>query len=156
MIDFLRADQERENEPDFYEIPRFQAVPKLSEKIIYEDVRQMIKARHKNVFLNTLYRFLDERKLNEVDVYRRALMDRRYFSKIRSGTIPKKNSVICLGLAMKLSEEEMDELLKSAGYAFSDARRSDVIVQWCIAHRIYNLMEVNNILYENKASLLKE
>lgn len=156
MIDFLRADQERENEPDFYEIPRFHAVPKPSEKIIYDDVRQMIKARHKNVFLNTLYRFLDERKLNEVDVYRRALMDRRYFSKIRSGTIPKKSGVICLGLAMKLCKEEMDELLKSAGYAFSDARRSDVIVEWCIAHRIYNLMEVNNILYENKASLLKE
>ena len=162
MIEFLIADKNRTEEKDGYEIPSFalrKEKPETADSQIIPlsslSLEETLRRCHSNLFLKTLYRLLDERKLDEVRVYKSALISRQYYSKIRSGNIPKKNSILAIGLTMKLSRTEMDELLKSAGYAFSDTRRTDVIVLWCMAHGIYDVMKVNEILYDHNANTLR-
>lgn len=162
MIHFLIADKNRTEEKDGYEIPSF-ALRKEKPETDDTQTRSLkslsldetLRRYHNNLFLKTLYRLLDERKLDEVRVYKSAMISRQYYSKIRNGNIPKKNSILAIGLTMKLNRDEMDELLGSAGYAFTDTRRTDVIVLWCMEHGIYDVIQVNEILFEHNANTLR-
>lgn len=158
MIDFLKPDQPNTEEKDGYEIPSFALAKKPDPHIKDSTVVPLetwIRTRHRNRFIETLYRFLKERNLDDVKVYKAAMISRQYYSKIRSGNIPKKNSILAIGLSMKLNRAQMDELLASAGYALCDTRRTDVIVSWCIEQKKYDLIEVNEILYSHGANLLR-
>ena len=58
-------------------------------------------------------------------------------------------TVMALGLALELSLEEYEGFLASAGYAFMPSSRFDVIIKYCIMNGIYNLVEVDMILYSH-------
>ena len=83
-------------------------------------------------------------------IYKKAGIDRKYFSKIRSkrNYVPKKNTVIALGLALNLEIEDMENLLCSAGYALMPSGKLDIIIRYCIEHEIYNVRKVNDLLYK--------
>lgn len=111
----------------------------------------ILQSEKKLNFQNTLQHLIAERNLENATVYTKALIDRKFFSKIISNKdyIPKKMTVMALGLALELSLEEYEGFLASAGYAFMPSSRFDVIIKYCIMNGIYNLVEVDMILYSH-------
>ncbi len=107
-----------------------------------------------NKFQKLLFNYIDNRELKDSDVYNKVHMDRRLFSKIRSDVNyhPSKETVILLGLALELSELEIEELLNSAAYSLPKNNVYDLIIRFCFIEGIYDLIEVNSLLdsYECK------
>lgn len=101
-------------------------------------------------FSTTLLALIDKKGLADVDVYKQAHMSRQLFSRIRSDANyrPAKKTVLALCIALKLSLEEMSDLLARAGFALSRASKRDVIVEYFALHSNYNLFEINEALYE--------
>ena len=88
------------------------------------------------------------KKLDEIEVYKNADVDRKLFSKIRTQPDyhPNKNTLLKLCLAMNMNTEEAEELLNTAGYSLSRSIRSDLILRYCFAHNVFDVITVNQIL----------
>ena len=100
-------------------------------------------------FSDTLLRLIDAKGLDDVSVYKRANLDRKLFSKIKSAKDyhPSKRTVIALAIALELSQSEADDLMMRAGYAFSPSQLSDVIISFFIARKDYDIYRINEVLY---------
>lgn len=101
-----------------------------------------------NLFSDYLFTLIKRKNLSEVDVYKRAHLDRRIFSKIRNERtyMPAKKTVLAIAFAMKLDFKETNTLLARAGYFLSDARKEDVIAAYFIDNQIYDLFLINEVL----------
>ena len=101
-----------------------------------------------NKFQAMLFDLIDKRDLKDSDVYNKVHIDRRLFSKIRSDRDyhPSKETVILLGLALELNEDEFIDLLNSASYSLPKNNVYDLIIRFCFIEGIYELSEVNNLL----------
>jgi O-acetyl-ADP-ribose deacetylase (regulator of RNase III) len=106
-------------------------------------------------FTATLFRMIDQRGLTDPQVYNAGNISRQVFANIRrEGYNPKKRTVLALCIALRLSVPEARELLASAGYAFSNAQLTDVIIKYCLESGVYDIMEVNELLYEKDQECL--
>jgi|GEM_PF-402162 len=111
-------------------------------------IDEFIRQRQQPKFSMLLLSLIDRRGEKDSDVYHRAQLDRRVFSKIRSDKDyhPSRDTVVALALALKLKRSDADELLESAGYALSRSRMSDLTIAFCIEREIFDVNDVNSLL----------
>ena len=107
-------------------------------------------------FNTTLLKLIDARGKTDVEVYKRANIHRKLFSKIRTGKgyTPGKRTILALAIALELNLQETDDLLKRAGYTLSHSRIFDVIVEFFIINKKYDIFEINEVLFKYDQPLL--
>lgn len=107
-------------------------------------------------FSQMLLKLIDNKGLTDPDVYKKANIDRRHFSKIRNNPSykPSKNTALALCVALELNLDQTSDLLKRAGLALSPSNRFDMIVQYFIQNGNYDIFELNSILFYFEESTL--
>jgi O-acetyl-ADP-ribose deacetylase (regulator of RNase III) len=107
-------------------------------------------------FNKTLFRLIDQKGMTDAEVYKKANLDRRVFSKIRKGQgyMPGKRTILALAIALELNLDETEALLSRAGYTLSGSLISDVIVQYFIVKKKYDIYKINEVLFQYDQPLL--
>ncbi len=111
--------------------------------------------RKQETFAELLQRFIQERGLTDVETYKRALLTKQAFSRLRDPKHhPKKPTVLALIIALELDMREAKELLEVAGYTFMPNDLQDVIVNFFVEKGYYDIYYINEVLYERGVKLL--
>ncbi len=107
-------------------------------------------------FSQSLFKHIDNKGLTNAEVYKKAGIDRKLFSKIQCNPDykPNKKTAIALALALELNLDETKDLIARAGYAFSPSSVFDLIIQFFIENGIYDIYAVNEALYEHNEPVL--
>lgn len=107
-------------------------------------------------FSEELLSIIEKRNLKASDVYRKANIDRKHFSKIKNNPDykPSKVTAIAFALAFELDLDETDDFIGKAGYKLTHSSRFDIIIEYCIENKIYDVLEVNDILYDFGENLI--
>ena len=115
----------------------------------YADIDAYLSSRLDEGFTDMLLRKIDASGMTDAQCYKRANIDRKLFSKIRGNPRyrPSKPTVLAFAAALKLSLAETRVLLAKAGFALSDSSRFDLIVEYCFREGIYDVFEINEILF---------
>lgn len=107
-------------------------------------------------FTETLLKLIDKTGKKDSEIYKKALLSKQHFSKIRNNPDykPTKPTAIALALALELDLEETKDLIGRAGYALTNSSKFDLIIRYFIENKNYNIVEINLALYEFDQPLL--
>ena len=100
-------------------------------------------------FVDKIIFYINNKNLKDSTVYKAAQIDRRLFSKIMSDRHykPAKDTAMAISLALELSYDEATDLLSRAGYTLSHSNKRDIIIEYFIREKHYNLNDINEVLF---------
>ena len=106
----------------------------------------------------SLLKIIDDKGYTDIEVYKRANVDRKLFSKIRSNPSyqPKKITAVAFALALKLNLDDTKDFIGRAGYAFSPSSIFDLIIEYFIEQEVYDTYTINLALFDHEQPLLGE
>ena len=107
-------------------------------------------------FSETLLKLIDESGHKDSSIYKKALLSKQHFSKIRNNPNykPTKQTAIALALALELNIAQTNDLIGRAGYTLTNSSKFDLIIQYFIEQKMYNVVAINTVLYEFDQKLL--
>ena len=117
--------------------------------LVKEIEEELKKKELTKSFQELLFKYIDERGLVDSDVYKKAYVDRRVFSKIRcdKNYHPSLGTIILLSLSLELSVEELENLLESASYSLPKNSESFIVIRYLFERQIYDIELANSIFY---------
>lgn len=100
-------------------------------------------------FSETLLQLIDRTGKKDSEIYKKANVDRKLFSKIRNNMDyrPSKTTALAFAFALELDVEETKDFISRAGFALSHSSKIDVIVEYFLVNRNYNVFELNEVLF---------
>lgn len=120
----------------------------LSKSLKTESIEDYIKLDES--FAVKLFKLIDAKKMTDVECYKKANVSKQTWYKIMNekGYKPNKKTVISFAVALGLSLDETQDLLKSVGFVLSNSSMFDVIIMYCIDNGIYDVLEIDSVLFK--------
>ena len=130
-------------------------LPLFQQKSADKDLDQLLRQLDEG-FSQTLLKLIDEKGMTDVQCYKKANVDRKHFSKIRSDPHykPSKTTAVAFALALELTLPETQSLLSRAGYTLSHSFLFDIIIEACIQKGVFSVLDVNELLFAYDQPLL--
>lgn len=100
-------------------------------------------------FSESLIRLIDQKGLKDPDVYKKANIDRKLFSKIKNNIDykPSKSTAIAFAIALELNLDETKDFIGRAGYALTHSSKFDIIIEYFLNEKNYNMYQINEVLF---------
>ncbi|MGN0299192.1 MAG: macro domain-containing protein [Lachnospiraceae bacterium] len=151
------GNEESDEDVEFYSV-KTRSIPKAKLSMPSGSTRKLedVMKEMSETFQQNLLRLIDQKGMTDVEVYKKANIDRKLFSKIRSNINyqPTKKTALALALALELNLDETKDLLARAGMAFSPCSKFDVIVEYFIENQVYDIYTINMTLFQYDQILL--